>query len=117
MIEDLVSRAFAIRNAAHLAHWATKSFSEHMALGSFYDEVIEKIDGIVEAYQGWFGLIGAVPQAAISKDHIAKQIGDEAIWIADNRAKISRNVTMLQNLIDDLLGLYSTTHYKLVNLK
>ena len=47
MIEDLVSRAFAIRNAAHLAHWATKSFSEHMALGSFYDEVIEKIDGIV----------------------------------------------------------------------
>jgi len=31
--------------------------------------------------------------------------------------KISQNVTMLQNLIDDLLDLYSTTHYKLVNLK
>jgi hypothetical protein len=117
MIEDLVSRAFAIRNAAHLAHWATKSFSEHKALGNFYEDVIDKIDGIVEAYQGWFGLIGPVPQTTISKDHIAKQIGDEAIWIADHRAKLSQGVTLLQNLIDDLLVLYSSTHYKLVNLK
>ena len=35
MIEELVSRTFAIRNAAHLAHWRAKgtgSFAKHMAL-------------------------------------------------------------------------------------
>lgn len=117
MIEELVSHVFAIRNAAHLAHWNTKSFAEHMALGEFYDGTIDKIDGIVEAYQGWFGLIGDVPTKTITKDNIAAKIGDEAMWISQNRTKIAKNTTMVENLIDDLLGLYSTTHYKLVNLK
>lgn len=117
MIEELVSRAFAIRNAAHTAHWATKSLAEHMVLGDFYDGVIDKIDGIVEAYQGWFGLIGEVPTKTISKDNIAAKIGDEALWISENREKIAKNSTMVENLLDDLLDLYSTTHYKLVNLK
>ena len=53
MIEELVSRVFAIRNAAHLAHWASQSYSEHKALGKFYDGVIDKVDAIIETYQGW----------------------------------------------------------------
>ena len=117
MIEELVSHVFAIRNAAHLAHWNTKSFAEHTALGEFYDGLIDKIDGIVEAYQGWFGLIGDVPTKTITKDNITEKIGDEAMWISQNRSAIAKNTTMVENLIDDLLDLYSTTHYKLVNLK
>ena len=58
MIEEFVSRSFALRDAAHLAHWATRSYSEHVALGEFYDGLLDKVDTIVEAYQGCFGLIG-----------------------------------------------------------
>ena len=57
MIEQLVAKTFASRNAAHLQHWRTSSFSEHMALNEFYDEIIELVDNLVEAYQGAFGLI------------------------------------------------------------
>jgi DNA-binding ferritin-like protein len=117
MIEELVSHVFAMRNAAHAAHWATKSFSEHKALGKFYDELIDKIDAIVEAHQGWYGLIGEVRILMMPKGDIASKIRDEATWIAQNREKIAQKNTMLENLIDDLMGLYSTTHYKLVNLK
>ena len=117
MIEDLVSRVFAMRNAAHLAHWATKSYSEHKALGKFYDGLIGKIDSIIEAYQGWFGLIGEVRMIVMSKKDIAEAIRTDLTWIGTNRDKICKKNTMMENLIDDLMQLYSTTHYKLVNLK
>ena len=36
MIEELIARVFATRNAAHLEHWRTKSIAAHEALGEFY---------------------------------------------------------------------------------
>ena len=117
MIEELVSHVFAMRNAAHLAHWATKSYSEHKALGKFYDDLIDKIDNIVEAYQGYYGLIGEVRIMMMPKDRIVNTVRTELGWIQTNRDKIAKKNTMIENLIDDLMQTYSTTHYKLVNLK
>lgn len=57
MIDELISRVFASRNATHIEHWRTKSYAAHIALGEFYDGVIDNIDGIVEAYQGAFDLV------------------------------------------------------------
>lgn len=116
MIEELVSHVFALRNAVHLAHWSTKSYSEHKALGSFYDDLIESIDDIIEAYQGWYGLIGEVPIKVLPKKDIAGVIRNELTWLASNREKIAKKNTMIENLIDGLMQTYSTTHYKLVNL-
>ena len=117
MIEELVSHVFAMRNAAHVAHWSSKSFSEHTALGEFYDSLIDKIDAIVESHQGWYGLIGEVRILMMPKGDMPAKIRDEMAWICQNREKIAQKNTMLENLIDDLISLYSTTHYKLVNLK
>ena len=115
-IEDLVARAFAIRDAAHLAHWATDSFSKHMTLGEFYDSVIEKIDGIVEAYQGWYDLIGPVKQFDLPPDNIVVQIGEEAAYISEHRNDIAKGNPMLENLLDDYTQLFSSTYYKLRHL-
>jgi hypothetical protein len=117
MIEELVSHVFALRNAAHLAHFSTKSYSEHKALGKFYDDLIDKIDSIVEAYQGYYGLIGEVRIMMMPKDRIVNTVRTELGWIQTNRDKIAKKNTMIENLIDDLMQTYSTTHYKLVNLK
>jgi hypothetical protein len=117
MIEELVSHVFAMRNAAHLAHFSTKSYSEHKALGKFYDDLIDKIDSIVEAYQGYYGLIGEVRIMMMPKDRIVNTVRTELGWIQTNRDKIAKKNTMIENLIDDLMQTYSTTHYKLVNLK
>ena len=48
MIEELIDKTFHIRDASHIAHWKTKSYSEHMALGDYYEDIIEKIDEINE---------------------------------------------------------------------
>ena len=118
MLEELVSRVFAARNAAHLAHWRTKSYAQHIALGDFYDGAIDKIDGIVEAVQGATAkIIGSVSLNAV--DGMAdplKKMMDDCNWIATNREKIAQGVPAIENLLDDLCDLYLTTIYKLKNL-
>lgn len=113
MIEELVSRVFAVRNAAHVAHWKSKTLAEHEALGDFYDGIIDGIDKLVEAYQGYFGLIGEVPSAAPTQSAIIPYITVEAAWISKNRSAIAKNVPALENIVDELSGVYLKTLYKL----
>lgn len=111
MVEQLIERMFDLRNAAHLEHWKTDSYAQHVALGDFYDSVIELTDKYVEAHQGTFGIIETE-----SKD-VAKMISDEIIWLNDNRAEIAQGVPALENIIDELSGLHMKTLYKLENLR
>jgi len=120
MIEELITRVFAVRNVTHLAHWKTRSYAAHMALGSFYESVVEALDGIVECYQGESGLVsvpaGRVISARITEvapDDVVDLLRDEADWIQANREEIAGNNSALQNLIDELLAQYYTTIYKL----
>ena len=117
MIEELVSRVFATRNAVHLSHWAETSGFRHGVLGEFYDDLIDKLDAIVEAHQGAYGLIGDVKQASVNKDDIAEHIASEAKWIDQNRDKLAGNIRAISNLVDDLVDSYLSTHYKLTKLK
>lgn len=116
MIEKLVARVFATRNAAHLAHWRTKSYAQHMALGDFYDGLPGKIDTIVEMYQGAFDIIDAISPAMASPSKILDHLETEAEWIADNRNELCEGNDAIGNVIDDLQGHYLTTIYKLKNL-
>ena len=113
MIEELVARSFALRDSVHLAHWATRSFAEHMALGEFYDEIIEHIDSTIEVYQGCYGLLKEVKPLSYSKDNILNQIVDEANWIAENRDAIAKNNQVIENQLDELGAFYASTAYKL----
>jgi len=45
----------------HFFHWSTDSFSKHMALGTYYDEVVELVDDLVEAYMGCYEQIKSFP--------------------------------------------------------
>lgn len=114
MVEKLIEKMFRARDASHRAHWATDSYAKHQALGGYYDEVIEQLDGFVEAYQGTFGLVPDVP--AQPKD-ISKLIHDDIIWLNENRSAISKNVPALENLLDELTALHMKTLYKLENLR
>lgn len=114
MIEELIVRIFKARNQAHMRHWKTNSYSEHKALGHYYDGIIDKLDEIVETYQGGFGLVGKLPDEI--KD--AKElINEEMLWLTKNREKIAKDIPALENLLDDLTGLHMRTLYKLENLR
>jgi hypothetical protein len=117
-IDEFVSRIFLSRNAAHLAHWRTKSYAQHVALGSFYDDIIDAVDKFVEAYMGATGkVIGDVEIPAVKppKD-ILKHLTEEVSWIDENRSEIANGITALENIVDEITGIYLSTIYKLKQL-
>lgn len=116
MIAELISRVFALRDCAHLAHWATKSYSEHQALGVFYDDVVGKLDAIVEARQGVSGLVEGVNLQHYGKP-LLQHLRDDLLWINANADALSQGISPLNNMLDELMALYMTTIYKLENLK
>lgn len=120
MIEQLVSRVFYARNCAHFQHWRATgvgSYAKHQALGTFYNEIIEAVDDLVEAWQGAFELIGSIPTPTNTKSDILALLEADAEWIEKNHEAICKDNRAVGNLIDTLTGVYLSTIYKLRNLK
>lgn len=120
MIEQLIARVFYARNVAHFEHWRAKgegSFAKHMALGDFYEGVISALDDLVEAHQGAFKLVGAIPAPDTSTGDPLKLLEADAAWIEKNHGAICGGNRAVANLIDSVTGVYLKTIYKLRNLK
>ena len=112
---DFVGMLFLARDVAHSVHLNTRSFSKHMALNTFYDEIIELADGFAEAYQGRYGLIGPISLMSAKKTgNIVEFLQDQLDEIEAGRYDVcKKDDTPLQNLIDGIIELYLTTLYKL----
>ena len=112
---DFVGTLFLARDVAHSVHLNTRSFSKHMALNTFYDEIIELADGLAEAYQGRHGLIGPIGlRSARKTTNIVEFLEDSLATIEKARYEaFDKNDTALQNLIDGIVELYLSSLYKL----
>lgn len=120
MIEQLISEVFYARNVTHWQHWRAKgegSFAKHMALGEFYDGVIDALDPLVEAYQGAFDIVGTVPTPESTEIEPLDLLEKQAAWIEENHEEICNGNRAIANLIDSLTGVYLSAIYKLRNLR
>ena len=112
---DFVGMLFLGRDVAHSVHLNTRSFAKHSALGTFYDEIVDLADKFAEAYQGKHGLIGPVSLMSAKKtSNIVEFLQDQMDEIESERYKVvDKDCTALQNIIDEIVGLYLSTLYKL----
>ena len=112
---DFVGMLFLARDVAHSVHLNTRSFSKHMALGTFYDEIVDLADKFAEAYQGKHGLIGPISLMNARKtSNIVEFLQDQVDEIEKVRYEVcDKTETALQNIIDEIVGLYLSTLYKL----
>ena len=55
--ETLMSMLLHSKTQAHVFHLQTNSFAEHMALAGYYGGIDDLVDGLVESYQGKYGII------------------------------------------------------------
>jgi DNA-binding ferritin-like protein len=120
MIEQLISRVFYARNLAHFEHWRATgvgSYAKHKALGHFYDDVIDALDDLIEAYQGAFSLIGNIPAPSVTERDVLKLLEADADWIEEHHEAICKGNRAVGNLVDGVTDTYLTTIYKLRNLK
>jgi hypothetical protein len=112
---DFVGILFLARDVAHSTHLNTRSFSKHSALNTFYDEVIDLADKFAEAYQGKYGLIGPISLMTAKKtNNIVAFLEGQVDELDGMRYKVvDKDCTPIQNIIDEIFGLYYSTLYKL----
>jgi hypothetical protein len=121
-MEQLASLFFHSRTQAHVFHLGVKgpgAFSAHMALNTYYDEIIELIDGLVESYQGKYGLIKFQPVNGLDTNCDIKNIIGYFEKLCSALDKLRQDeklqASYLQNQIDTIEELLYSTKYKLVN--
>ena len=123
MFEKLISTLMASRDQAHIFHWQTTgqgSYAAHMALGSYYDEIPDMVDSLVEAYQGKHGILKGYEPAErfdeYSKEGALKYFKALATYVDRVYNKIPKDDTNIINQLDNFKDLIYTTLYKLENV-
>ena len=117
MFPEFAALLFAARDFGHRAHLRTAKHSQHVTLGTFYTELTELVDSIVECYQGLHGAIDLpyletpVPtedatEAIVRYAEVVAGTRDEAL--GDNRA-----INAIADLIEEL---FLRTIYRLRQL-
>ena len=119
-VSKFISKLLESREMAQVYHWTVKgdmgSHAAHLALQTYYEEVIEFIDDIVEIYQGQYGLIEEydVIDTTDSKSKDKLDYFKEAVeFVKSGRKCIKAEDTHIHNIIDELIALQYKTIYKL----
>ena len=104
---------------SHILHLRSKSFSEHSALGEFYQALPDLVDAVVEAIQGRYGILidypasYYVPEATgLEELQGLKKLVDET----RHHPEVPQD-SEIQNLIDEISAQIDSTLYKLTFLK
>jgi hypothetical protein len=118
--ETLISTLLHSKTQAHVFHLQTKSYAEHMALAGYYGGIDDLVDGLVESYQGKYGIIKNYESFKVSsyKDNSQLQAYFKTLdkEVTKLRADTDKD-TYLANQVDTVVELIQSTLYKLAFLK
>jgi len=111
-----IADSFAIRTATHLAHLSATSYADHMALGEFYDGLLDLVDEYAEIYMGLEKRIAAFPKVMLPDDEPVQMLEDYLQLVTEEAAE-DHDSEALKNVLAEIEALTARTLYKLVNLK
>jgi hypothetical protein len=96
-------------------HLNTRSYAKHKALQKFYTNIIDLADGLAEAAQGRYGLMGPISLMSAKKtSNVIEFLENQLAEIESVRYDVcDKDDAPLQNLIDGIIELYLSTLYKL----
>jgi len=115
LIAKMVGIMFMSRTYAHMAHLKTPSFARHMALGGFYDGIVDLADSIAETAQGTWGKLD-IPYIEM-KGSVDDPVGalQTHLTMLENLGKKCEE-PYLENIFQEIQALYYSTLYKLKEL-
>ena len=120
IVGQFISTLFASRTQAHIFHLQTPSFAAHKALNDYYDEIVGITDGLVESYQGKYGIITGYGNIALQEYQSCEAIimffETLCMYVEKSREMICQD-SYIQNQIDEIVALIKSTIYKLRFLK
>tara|TARA_R110000868_G_scaffold14414_2_gene67060 strand:+ start:48708 stop:49103 length:396 start_codon:yes stop_codon:yes gene_type:complete len=110
---------FACADAIKLLHLNASgegSYAKHVALGDLYDAISDAADDVTESIQGYKGLLNiSIPASTLPTDCCT--------YVKGERTRITTAMSSMTDMIDiqnklqDLIGVFSKTIYKLENLE
>lgn len=120
---DFFGKLFQLRDIVHLRHLKPSnpgslgSGWEHKSLNVLYEEILDITDGLIESYQGKYGLLDiTIPESKVTDilpllQVIVKNCDNGVIY------KSFGNDTWIQNQLDELSKLLYQTIYRLTYLR
>jgi hypothetical protein len=118
LIGTFVSTLLHSATLTHLMHFKTLSYSEHVALAGYYDEIPDLVDGLVESIQGAYEVI-IEPYPSMFRTGDAEPLAymiSLRDYVRNYRGEMPQD-NEIQNEIDNVANLLNTTVYKLKFLK
>jgi hypothetical protein len=117
-IAKFLGTLMSSRTQAHVFHLQTPSFAAHKALNEYYDDIVDLIDSYAEMAQGRYGIIrGYVMSNQIFEDDSGlKYFAGLQKFVDEIRTQLPQDGE-LNNTVDEISGLISSTVYKLKFLK
>jgi len=123
-VNKFFNKLFESREMAHIFHLKSKndgSFAEHKALNEFYEEIIDKIDFLIEVYQGQYKIVDDYQNIDVSytrKYEPIEYFKDLIDYIRKERDKaFDKKDTHLINITDEIIAIIYHLLYKLKYLK
>lgn len=114
--EGLFSYCREVSSRSHFIHLITDSYSIHMALDSYYKDIIDLADKFSETFIGKYSKFKNYSDIDLETNNPIELLENFNSWIKEYRDKIS-NDSEIQNIIDEICELNNSTLYKLKNLK
>ncbi len=123
-MERIASMFLHSRTQAHIFHTRVigeGSLAAHTALQAYYEAIVPLIDGLVETYQGQYGLIEYKEVNGIDNDaspeNMIKYFDNLCKFLDKERKEPKLQMSWLQNDLDNIASLLYSTKYKLINLQ
>jgi len=119
IIGQFISTLFASRTQAHVFHLQTTgegSFAAHKALNDYYDEIVGITDGLVESYQGKYGIVTGYSNVTLQEfqncEEVISYFETLYIYVEKSRQMLPQD-SYIQNQVDEIVALIASTLYKL----
>jgi hypothetical protein len=111
---DFMSKLNSCKQQAIFWHNETTSYAEHKALNKFYDGIEDLLDGLVESVAGTYGrpidYTTHNPVNYIDNAQLQEYFKMVYEYVQSERANLYQE-TWIQNQIDEIAALVSTTRY------
>jgi len=113
---EFISQLHDSKQQSIVWHHQTTSYSEHKALNNYYDEIVEKIDELVESVSGIYGR-----PVGYSVETLQNYTGHQQLvsyfkslydFVQRERKTIYQD-TWIQNQVDEIAQLIAQTSYLL----
>lgn len=112
---EMVCQLLHSQTQVHIFHLGTKSYAEHKALQGYYEGIDALVDGIIESFQGKYGLLTNYKsyknQSYKNKNQVLKYFKGLLNTIEEKRDCCDDSY--IQNQIDTVQELIYSTMYKL----